>query len=239
MWYKLKRIMMRPNGVEKQVRPSGWQPWANTVLYVPMQTDLLDHWPNYISLTNTNVQIATIGWVPAWYFPTANNPYNLRWNITSYISSEPFTISVWVYTLAYPTWSSSDPRTAICWMLGAWPYKWTALELLPWGFRAEFLGGTNVTSSSVPTLNKWYLITVTRDSNNSNKLYVNSQLVWSSSSGWNDYFGNFVIGTDWTDSGGLLRHWKWYMREFIMEKTARTVQEIADYYNLTKWDYWL
>jgi hypothetical protein len=24
MWYKLKRIMMRPNGVEKQVRPSGY-----------------------------------------------------------------------------------------------------------------------------------------------------------------------------------------------------------------------
>ena len=33
MWYKLKRIMMRPNGVEKQVRPSGWQPWANTLCY--------------------------------------------------------------------------------------------------------------------------------------------------------------------------------------------------------------
>ena len=26
MWYKLKRIMMRPNGVEKQVRPKKWLP---------------------------------------------------------------------------------------------------------------------------------------------------------------------------------------------------------------------
>jgi hypothetical protein len=34
MWYKLKRIMIRPNGVEKQIRPKWeWQPWVDTVLY--------------------------------------------------------------------------------------------------------------------------------------------------------------------------------------------------------------
>jgi len=35
------------------------------------------------------------------------------------------------------------------------------------------------------------------------------------------------------------RHWMWYLSEIIIEDKARTAQEIAGYYNQTKWDYWI
>lgn len=60
MWYKLKRIMIRPQGVERQIRPSGWwgwQPWANTLAYYQFNDDLTDsswNWNNF-------------SWTPYWY----------------------------------------------------------------------------------------------------------------------------------------------------------------------------
>ena len=34
--------MMRPNGIEKQVRPNGWQPNNDTIAYRPLASDLND-----------------------------------------------------------------------------------------------------------------------------------------------------------------------------------------------------
>jgi hypothetical protein len=33
--------------------------------------------------------------------------------------------------------------------------------------------------------------------------------------------------------------WRWMIKDFIIENRERTAQEISDYYNQTKWTYWL
>jgi hypothetical protein len=51
MWYKLKRIMIHDNGIEKQVRPKTRNPWANTIAYYPLNWDINDHSSNGYNLS--------------------------------------------------------------------------------------------------------------------------------------------------------------------------------------------
>ena len=46
---------MRPNGVEKQVYPAWWQPWVNTLLYLPLATNSNDQSWNGNNGTDTNI----------------------------------------------------------------------------------------------------------------------------------------------------------------------------------------
>ena len=96
MGYKLQKIYVW----SQQVRPSGWQPWANTLAWYPLETDTKDYSWNNRDWTNSNVTfsggIATFNGnnavvtVPdaSWQRPTAN-----------------FTISAWARATSWThTW---------------------------------------------------------------------------------------------------------------------------------------
>lgn len=218
--------------------PSPWrQPWVNTVLYVPMDTDLLDHWPNNISLTNTNVTISNVGWVDAGLFPTIDAYYNLSVDLSSYISSGDFTVLVWVNALELPTWSNPTPFTSIWWGLATSPYRWATMSL----FTGWFGLGTEwwqVQSSTIPTLNTWYLICWVYKTNEGT-LYINWNQEASNSRTLSYGFQGFGIWQDRYDDEGKRRHRRWYMSNFIIEDKARTAQEIQDYFDQTKANYWI
>lgn len=218
--------------------PSPWrQPWVNTVLYVPMDTDLLDHWPNNISLTNTNVTISNVGWVDAGLFPTIDAYYNLSVDLSSYISSGDFTVLVWVNALELPTWSNPTPFTSIRWGFATSPYRWTSMTLST-GWFVIGVEWWQVQSSIIPTLNTWCLICWVYKTNEW-ILYIN----WNqeATSSWTLSYGfqNFGIWMDWGDDEWKRRHRRWYMSNFIIENKVWTSQEIQDYYDQTKWDYWI
>lgn len=220
---------------------AGWptprQPWVNTVLYVPMDTDLLDHWPNNISLTNTNVTIGTVGWVDAWLFPAIDAYYNLLADLSSYISSWDYTVLVWVNALELPTWSNPTPFTSIRWGFATSPYRWASM-ILSTGWFVIGVEWWQVQSSIIPTLNTWCLICWVYKTNEG-ILYINWSQEASNSRTSSYGFQGFGIWQDRYDDAGRRRHRRWYMSNFIIENKAWTSQEIQDYYDQTKANYWI
>ena len=87
----------------------------------------------------------------------------------------------------------------------------------------------------------WYNVAITFDSNTLT-MYIN----WTqyTQNSWNNCDFSSVLATSfwfarnisWTQN---FRHMTWKMWDLIVESKVRTAQEIADYYDLTKWDYWI
>ena len=240
MWYKLKRIMMRPNGVEKQVRPSytpwPWTPWANTIAYFPLDTDLLDHsWNSFSMTTYGNVSIWTAWWVSAAYF----------WNIWELGWSANITGSVTALGYAYKT---SEPNNDNASMFGFgnsgmdYPnpqvfYSKTRPSQIsnkPWVIVTD-AGRPSLTAVSMNN-NEWVHFAMTLDWDTKKvKLYTNWVLSIQYTSTMNT-LPNF-LGMSRYDK--LDRSWIGYLSNVIFEDKARTAQEVADYYNQTKANYWL
>ncbi len=241
MWYKLKRIMMRPNGVEKQVRPSWWQPWANTVLYCPLKDDILDHsWNHTMTMTTST------------YWTVAKDSTGFYYFNWWYISSEAYfwpitawTLSTWVKKSSSKSWWDNRFTWSVsthykgsspfhCWLaFNFGGYSWQN-----WTFNAGATSWTTSQNVTWPTMWSWELWTMTYDNTVWAKFYRN----WTYENSFsntnnlrNDSLPTFIWATNpYTD-----QYLDWYLSDVIIEDKARTAQEIADYYNLTKWNYWI
>ena len=230
MWYKLKRIMMRPNGVEKQIYPKTWQPWANTEAYFPLEDDYIDKSKNNISMTkNWTISFTTLSsWKKVanfqwWTIYSDNNFMSLLTN--------GYTVSYW-YTVNksstnrrnqfYLWW---DFRTLECWAttLETWWSGW-------WKTKLYYYGDNSVWDTSH---NGWLNVAITVENHTSVKMYIN----------WNLYTSHSTTQSSWLlgiwYSASIWDYHNWYMSEFIVENKIRTAQEISDYYNQTKANYWL
>lgn len=224
MWNKIQKIYV---GTTK-VRPSGWQPWANTVLYMPFKTDLLDHSWNNISFTNTNVSIVDAKAYFNWSAKLVNS------NFTSYLSDVPFTVSFWIKQS-----SIVNDAWLVVWhkkVSRSW-YWWDILNVSSKIRLESIWWGTNVSSGTI-SANTWYLVTAIYASGNK-YLYMNGSLAWSGTSTINRFRNEFRIGVNDADSWTTPKYMNGYMSDLIIESKARTAQEIADYYNQTKSNYWL
>lgn len=228
MWYKLKRIMMRPNGVEKQVRPSGWKPWANTVAYFPFDTDFKDYSWNWYDLTNNWwVAIERVDWITCANFKD-QAPYWLSRNTWSIITWWPYTYLAWL-NMNSSSWVN-NPR------IFGWKSDWFILWnkekswwVYPWYW----------SNTWVPYSAWWHLVCFVGDTSNGSYdaykdwVYLNSW-TWAT---WGKT--GLVLGAN--EGSFSLSYDKFIgqMSKVIFEKKARTAKEIADYYNQTKANYWL
>lgn len=216
---------MRVNGVEKQVRPSGWKPWANTIAYYPLTstTTVNDMSGNNRNLTNGWVSFWVYQWVDCAYmssdvFLYNNSNYWLSWNFTANIWSF-FTVSWSEYRQPRFLWNNS-------WNIWIWYYE---------SYKIWYNPKATETNTTPPSW--WALLTVSYDGVNS-KLYVNWNNVDTTAKSWYTYawwplwIGRYVT---WEAANNR----RWWLSEFILENKARTDQEVADYYNQTKWDYWI
>ena len=215
----------------------GWKPWVNTVAYFPLNTDLLDHWPNQYSMTNYwSVTINTEQVVGKWvaYF---------NWS-SMLISSS----SNWL-----PTWT--NPKTLSCWVKNWWSvtsgiYCWFGyvmtshnnqsfliwqnswkIHFSTWWWWYDFL--SNVT----PTIWQRYNLIVSYNWS-TYTLYINWTANISGSLSANTSSTYICI---WANSD--TRSWYWlpekaYISEVIIENVAWSSQDIVDYYNKTKSKYW-
>lgn len=234
MWYKLKRIMVRPNGVEKQVRPSGWwgwQPWANTIAYYPLTSTSTVNDTSWNSNTLTNNSSVTFGvnaGVDCASF-NGSNYLNITW-LLDYTQLNGCTICAWFYVVQEPTgndWKviATDGSTSI--MFAKWLY--------PHQYYMEIAGGTG---TWVTTIGEWTLGMVSSDWTNnilalksSNIDYTNNSITANRSS----LGSNFAIWAQPSGNGKMI----WYVSNVIIEDKKWSVQEFLDYYNQTKWDYWI
>jgi hypothetical protein len=223
MWYKLKRIMMRPNGVEKQVRPSGWgwwQPWANTIAYYPFRSDILDHsWNNndftwwvYTFSNNTIAITSDITW------PIVT-PESTTWDRTINIWVSRNNVGVYIFRMTN-SWSE--------WHLVAvdgenWNRPWVSFKTSRW-YR------NRPSASALPTM--WDIILVTwTKTGTTMSLYINWVLGSTTTLNTATWRSSYeVVGQELTS---------WTYWEAIIENKIRTAQEISDYYDLTKSNYWL
>ena len=216
MWYKLKRIMMRPNGVEKQIRPDNrWQPWANTIAYYPFETDTLDaYWTTTISISWTQESI--------WYsFTSSSNP-----SISS--SSAGRFISIWIKFVSR--------NGSYC----EWPKVWYGgITYNFYHTSADFsqrfqynASGIGWVASSMRTINagEWKHLAYWYDSQGHKVVaYINWNKVWEYNSEWPAQ----------TLTCNLMRWWTVVLSQLILENQVRAESDIIRYYNQTKSNYWL
>jgi len=82
-------------------------------------------------------------------------------------------------------------------------------------------------------LYKWYHILYTHDGT-TQTIYLNWAPILSQQQTINTNSNAFQIGDS---SQGT--NFPWYLSEMIIEDRAWSAQEVSDYFDLTKWNYWL
>ena len=224
------------NSVYKSFTP--WRkPWANTIVYIPMKEDLLSHTTNPITVTNNNsVSIVSSGvWasIPVGYFGWASR--NLSFTNTSNMSGT-WTIQAWI---------KLPLENRVAWVMAQWTPQWTKV-IFYWyqASAARWLCVSNYSNdidvgSTTWRDNSWHLITATysgvANQSNNIKIYVDWTLVkqWTSDGFQTPdntaYVGNYKLNDQFNG----------YMSEFILESKEWTLSEISDYFNGTKWNYWI
>lgn len=219
-----------------------WQPWANTLLYFPL-TDNSTDTQNNVSLNST--------WTVTYTTPTWVNKKCAYFDGSSYLYNSS------VSTSYLPQWASA--RTMSLWLNFTWAIPTNYASICGYGNESmnqmfniiKFIQNTFANSNSfnlsqywtqpetwtfiVPQQNTWYNLVTTYD-NWVRKLYINNSL---------DISWTYTINTTWWHLYLWNRHWgaevcwAWYASNFIIEDVAWSSQDVSDYYNLTKWDYWL
>lgn len=229
---------------DTKVRPTwwwGWQPWANTVAYYPLTStsqwnDMKGSGTAYNLSVNSwwTVTYTTVWWISvmqwwAWY---------LTWTVSTIpIWATARTLSIWAYLTSVITntdlvmwqyWTRSRHRNQLM-SFHTYdgrinPYLWNHYDdYADWG------------SYTVQTW-QWYHIIYTYNWT-TQTMYVNNTLYATPNTVSLDT-SNTAFNIGWC-SLSATNKFTWYLSECIIENVAWSAQEVSDYYNLTKWNYWI
>jgi len=231
MWYKIKKIYQWTN----LVRPI-WKPNANTIAYYPLTSSSTVN-----DMSGNNKTLTNNGWVTFWNYSWVDCAY-LNWS--SYLKNTytdfnvtQATINIWIKrtrsATEYFAWlrdNSPDTQVSIygdssnkIWIIyyqSSWKYNWYTTWI------------TSAWMNLVLTVNwSW------------NKMYYNWNLLTLSYSNWSSSTwlssctsNNITIGShQWGNSWKL----NWYISNVIIEDKVWTADEVLNYYNQTKSNYWL
>lgn len=214
---------------------SGFKVSTNTMIYTPMDTDLLDHSLNERSITNVWITLDTSvlqnKWV--WFFNWTVG-YGLQFTWAEFWNND-FTISWREKTLqnstgAWSRFSSAWDTSYWCWVL-VW-YNHTYLYAWTWWSSRNIVNGSQIFNSTPNT--RVHRVLVKEWSNW--KTYRNNVLFGSASGSWSVWYNTSVI---WNYRPWDMNPFHWYMSDFILEKKAWTDQQREDYFNATKALYWV
>lgn len=224
----------------KKVRPEwgwgGWTPWANTVIYYPLTstTTVEDKSWNWYDLTNNgNVTFWTNAWVDCANFWTPwQGNHNLYYTNPTFLPSwnASRTMSIWAYNTRP---SQHDSLMMFWWERSS--YKLSSLFFDAWVYFAWYSADTQQYTF---TTNTWHNVIATYDGSIV-RLYLDGVEKGTRTTTLNTTTPKFWIGWGGTGYWSGNHYRDWYLSECIVEDVARTAQEVADYYDLTKWNYWL
>ena len=214
-----------------------WKPWSNTIAYYKFDWNTNDYswnWYNFTTIqwtaeyntVNTNKQAAHF----LWTWIRASNWFAYRSNSWS-PSSWNMTISFW-YKCLGSTWTTQE---ILCnrdfhwytWMCMLWPDK-----------EYRFHGSAQERTWHILTEWTWTQIVNVVNWGNC-YVYINWNLVYSDSYSYGSGSQSLCIWWVVRDVGTVEEPARWDLSEVIIESTPRTAQEVADYYNSTKSNYWL
>ncbi len=253
--YYYKAFAVGDNSTESasnsaNVTPSAWwwQPWVNTLVYLPLNWDALDQSGNSRDGTmpsNTSLY--------SWEYINGNSwsQYYLAhwaWDQNSaiygtYASTQLWnadrTICVWVKVVASINSAEVD-----------FHYIGTANGGTQWwwfGVFAMYASPNHIGilryyddpyTNNFSYDNNWHNYIVTYSDTNKAKMYVDWQQVVMTA---NANVSFSTVGTNYylwalRSSDTSKRIW---LSKYIIEDKERTAQEISDYFDQTKWDYWI
>lgn len=201
-------------------------PDSNIMLYLPLEDDIAEKtWRS--SITNYWVTLTTLNWIKCWYL---NWSSRIESNLHQY-NNINHTLGVWVNLTSWEWWViSANP----CWIynwdtLSVASDSWTTASYISWVSWATW----SIKKTWLNFKNSWHHIMFSWG-----VLYVDWQSVWSGSGSyaWNQIY---TIWGHTTNSSCSRAFMKWYIREVLIGKTARTAQEVLKYYNYTKSKLWL
>lgn len=248
-------VYLYPSGTQTELKNAyigdyRWQPWANTLLWLPLNsTDLLadKSWNNRDTSTNSGMTLSTQQWVSCYKVWTTWG-INLGTSAVSRIrpSTNEFTFNLRIYVDN----TTSPNRCYFEWAIYNQYRLYLGREYNT--KKPRFLVKKN--NSDVMTVmnnaawnNKWSLITFTI-----NNWTVNFYIDWVLDSHFpitwvdNNWFGTWTSTSEQWIWLFNIRDWlsSWsaancYVSNCIMEDKSRTAQEISDYFNTIKADYWL
>ena len=212
-----------PKKLYIRVDEQWWQPWANTLLYLPFTSDMLDHsWNNRVVTTD-------IGIIQNGYFYNDNTDTNSRWFT---IQNMPALTNFTTTFYEKKTWTYANNQQAVFLYAGG-----SQIHSIDFANKIRFGVWGWPNDPSVPNnwADVWRLLTYVKNGNNFS-FYINATLISSASRAW-------VSQPAWSHYyfwwGSVYYPLMWYASQLIVEDKARTAQEVSDYYNLTKWNYWL
>ena len=246
MWYKLTWMYVG----QQKIRPSGWwgwQPWANTIAYYPLDSTntVNDLSGNNYTLTNWNsTPFQTYYGVDCAVFDhTLYNYFEAQWLDTSIIWNT-LTVSIWCNT---PFLENGNNETAYK-IIGTQrdsPYRWWCLDYYTnWSntefSRMEVLGSNwSALYNQLPSANVRHNLIWTYNGSNIT-FYIDGVQVatgtarLSTSDPWTLQIGRALWGI-WIDDS----YFDWWISAIIIEDQVRDATMISDYYDLTKWNYWI
>lgn len=219
-----------------------WKPWANTLLYMPLNWDVLDYSGNENNGTwSWTTEYKTI-WDKQYAYINTNSCINLTSSPIWTWNPDDFTFSCWVRInensyWAQPVYLGSDStNNRFCLILN---YYWVN--------RNNFQHINDIYVNTIylwPTTStpehKWEWINVIytyEKATQTSTLYINNSQTWTD----NGYpiniasGGNYRIARPLSDSN-FANYW---LSEIIFENWIWSAQERSDYYNWTKWNYGL
>lgn len=215
-----------------------YEPNSSTKVYIPMTTDLLDHWPNSRTVTNNNlvslvssyknslISVANFKWASRFLtFPNIDNmswawTVSVRANIDSWVTENQWLFTQW-------TWSSNRG-------LHLWYSTWTR-----WLTFAMYSNDADTTSNQWEDWN-WHHYVFTWNWSTWYCIYVDWVLEksWTLTSWFYSWNNTWYIGNQSFSTSQSSIQFKWYMSEFFIETWAWTAAKALEFYNKTKKNYW-
>ena len=201
----------------------GWQPWVNTIAYYELNWDATDSTGNYDG-TASNVTYTTLAsWIDVATFNGSNSKISIASPLVNSLST--FTVNVWVNDTANNFGNPLNNQSS--------DTNWMFMDSIDWTQFRVWLGWGSNSNSSL-TLNTWHNVVLVYN-NGTYTVYFDNQQVHTETF----TYRNWTNMTLWCRSQAQDRFWAGYISKVIFENKARIVQEIADYYDQTKWDYWI
>lgn len=202
-----------------KVRPTGWQPWPNTLIYYPLKENTNDY-----SGKNNHGQLSNVS------FNNNRATLNGNWYILTNINQLYFTFHAFVklnhtdwYQILYRYSDASGNDVSRVYLTGYWEIK---------------IGvNNNVYGTWVLADTNEHLYSVVY-ANDTVKLYIDGTLKFSKQF-WTINpvsWAKLSIGNRWYNPNEWL---VWTIREVVIDERVRLDSEILTFYNIKRLELWL